>query len=418
MNAPFMSESVFTVPSPRNARVAGIASVFPEHAFTQEEAFGLVERWLTSSATSVPAAAAVPGVLAAGVSPELPLEKIKHAFEHAGVRARAAALPIDELLSPRTLGEKNRLYLEHAERLGIAAIEKVLAKTGVEASAIDLIISTSCTGFAIPSLDARLVNRFGFRPDVRRLPITELGCAAGVAALRFGQDFLRAYPGSKVLVVAMELPTLTFQPTDFTADHLVSCAIFGDGAAALILDDERAPGIALTGSASRFFPGTEAFMGYDLEATGFHIFLSRRIPRFIGETLMPAVSDLVRTQSVAAPPARWLVHPGGPKILDAVEKALGLSHGGLTTSRDVLRDHGNISSVTIFLVMEEYLRTLEARDLRSNETLGILAVGPGFQVDVVFAEARVASSGGGEVLQPGVGLGAAAGASSSGYFSR
>lgn len=409
VNAPLRPGAVLGMP-PRQARVAGVASAFPPHEFTQAEAFALIRRWLEGRSHQ-PA--------------ELPLDKIEQAFRNAGVSRRASALPIDCLLEPRPLGEKNRDYLHHAAALGAEAVRRVLEQTGRDASEIDLVISTSCTGFAIPALDARLLNLFPFRPDVRRLPVTELGCAAGVAALRLGHDFLRAYPGSRVLIVAMELPTLTFQPGDVSADHLVSCAIFGDGAAALVLDDEPSPGLRITGTSSHFFSGTEEFMGYDLESTGFHIFLSRRIPRFIGETLMPAVAEMARAHGASGAgedhPMRWLVHPGGPKILDAVEKALGLEAGGLVTSRDILREHGNISSVTILLVLEAYLKEAHGRRGTGGmreEQVGILAVGPGFQVDLVLATLSLDPER--SAQDPGARCTAAgpSRSSSSGYFSR
>lgn len=347
-------------------RIAGIACAVPQYRFSQNDAMNFMRRWLDRAPASF----------------ELSIEKVIQAFENSGVESRYSVLPIDKLLEARTLGEKNRIYIEEARGLAEEAVAKLFSSASRGPEAIDLIITTSCTGFMIPSLDAWLVNRFAFRDDVRRMPLTELGCAAGVAALRFAYDHLRAYPGSTVLVIATELPTLTFQPEDFSADHLISCAIFGDGAAAVLLTDEPGPGFAIHRTASHFFRGTSDFMGFDLEETGFHIFLSRRIPRFMRETLMPAVQKLAPEIVGGNLPNRWLVHPGSSKILDAVEEALELPRGELTASREVLRRFGNLSSATIFFVIDEYLRS----NPPAGERPAILAVGPGFQVDLVMGE--------------------------------
>lgn len=349
-----------------NSRILGIATALPDHPFDQDRAVRVIERWFDGCRGE----------------PELDRAKAVRIFRHAGVEQRYSAIPVEELLADRPLGEKNRDFIRVSKVLGERAVRAALDSCRVAASDVDLVISTSCTGFMIPSLDAYLANLLGFRRDVKRLPVTELGCAAGVAALRLADDYLRAHPDSTVLVLAVELATLTFQPQDFSADHIVSCAIFGDASAAMLLTNRPGPGLTIERTGTCFFPNTIDFMGFDLEASGFHIFLSEKIPRFIREELMPTVKDLLRD---APPINRWLVHPGGPKILDAIEDALSLPRGGLVESRDVLRRFGNLSSVTILFVLDACLKSGAMCD---GERDGVVAVGPGFQMDYAILQWR------------------------------
>ncbi|RMH54336.1 MAG: type III polyketide synthase [Candidatus Hydrogenedentota bacterium] len=343
-------------------RILGLATANPEKSFSQEEAIEALREWYSRVGEE---------------NFDLSLERCERVFRNAGVGRRYSVLPVRDLLNPRPLGKKNRLYIDACRRLGSEVVKRAMENAGCSFEEIDLIITTSCTGFMIPSLDAFLLAEYPFRRDVGRLPVTELGCAAGVAALRIARDYLRGNPTSTVLIVAAETPTMNFQPTDGTGDHLVSCAIFGDGAAALVLGCRGEGGFALEEVGTRFFDGTESFMGFDLEETGFHIFLSPRIPRFIRTDLIPAVREILDGFQLPEPVRSWLVHPGGPKILEAIEESLGLSPEDLSLSRGVLRDFGNMSSATIFFILERFLKA--EQDGRFH---GIIAVGPGFQADM------------------------------------
>ncbi len=355
-------------PAGGSARLLGLSVLPADNPFTQGEAENFIESWYGS----------------APPAPDLPLEKALKVFRNAGVERRFSAVPISELAVDRPLEVKNGRYIQAAIDLGSRVVEKALVAAGIAAAGIDLVITLSCTGFMIPALDAFLMNRFEFRPDTKRLPVNELGCAAGVAAFRLVQDHLRGRPEDRVLVLSVELPTLTFQPVDFSGDHIVSCAIFGDGAAAAIFTGTEGAGLTIRESGTRFFPGTLDFMGYDLKSTGFHIRLSPAIPRFIRDGLVPVLRGLVGDASGRVPPDVWLVHPGGPKILDAVEESLGLGRRGLSWSRGVLRRFGNLSSTTIFFILDDYLKS----GPRPGERQGFVAVGPGFGMDFAFSELR------------------------------
>lgn len=349
-------------------RVAGISTVVPPYQIKQDFAEGVADRWLSGSS----------------YAPEISIPKVKQIFRNAGVKTRYSVLPVEEIAKHRDFREKNLLYMKYAKALGEKALKNVFETTGIKPIEIDMFITVSCTGFMIPSLDAHLMNRFPFRNDVRRLPVTELGCAAGVSSLIMASDYIRAYPDSNVLILSMELCTLNMQSTDTSADHIISTAIFGDGAAAAIVSGRSGEGLHMLSTENRFFANTLDFMGYDVETTGFHIFLSPEISRFILENISPHMETVLanlglRTGDIDS----WLFHPGGSRILKALEKGLATDRDKLSESREVLREFGNLSSATIFFVIDRYIR--EARkNSGSYQVIG--AVGPGFGLDTILTE--------------------------------
>src|ERR1019366_3115484 len=203
------------------------------------------------------------------------LDAMMTVIDNAQVHQRYSIVPIDYLVEPRPLTQTSREYQEHAVRLGRQAAEACLANAGMTPPDIDMIITVSCTGFMIPSLDAHLINLMGFRPDVRRMPLTELGCAAGAMALTRASEFVRAFPEKTVLIVSVELATLTFQRGDLSQANLISCVLFGDGAAAAVVTGRPAAGPRILDSATYTFPQSLDAMGFDLRDTGFHIVLSK-----------------------------------------------------------------------------------------------------------------------------------------------
>src|SRR6516164_8850824 len=201
------------------------------------------------------------------------------------VHKRHAIFPIDYTVEPRALSKTNNEYIDHAIKLGREAAEKCLERAGLRADEIDLIITVSCTGFMIPSLDAHLINLMGFRSDVRRMPFTELGCAAGAMALGRASDYLKAKPDGNILIIAVELPSLTFQRKDISQANLISSILFGDGAAAVIVSGKEVRGPKILVSETYTFPDSLGAMGFDLRDTGFHILLSKDVPEMIGKDI-------------------------------------------------------------------------------------------------------------------------------------
>jgi alkylresorcinol/alkylpyrone synthase len=311
------------------------------------------------------------------------LEAMLAIVDHSQVKQRYCIDPIETIIEPRTLDQVNREYADHAVRLGSAVAEECLARAGRTAAEVDLFITVSCTGVMIPSLDAHLANRFGFRSDVRRLPITELGCAAGAAAFGYAADHLRAYPDATVLIVAVELPSLTFQRFDTSQANLISSILFGDGAAAAIITGDRAalgPRIART--ESFLFPHSLDAMGFDLQSSGFHIVLSRDVPELIRKEVRGLVDGFlgragVRREDLCA----FIVHPGGQKLLTFIEEELGLAPSDTEWSWHVLREYGNQSSVSVLFVLHEWL----ARRAPPPGAHGLLAAfGPGFSANLAL----------------------------------
>lgn len=277
------------------------------------------------------------------------LERAVMAFDHATVQRRTSVEPLETVFRRRGLEESNDLYKKHAVELAIAVAERSLAEAGVAATDVDLVISTSCTGIMIPSFDAHLAERLAMKSSLRRLPITEHGCAAGAVALAHAHDHLLAHPRHVVLVVSVELPSLTFQTGDKSAVNVVSSALFGDGAAAIVLGGPPRPGLPrIVATASHRFENSLDWMGFDLKDSGLHIVLSREVPGRIQEAARPVIEGFLSDQGMTlADVDHFLLHPGGTKILQAFEETLELSAEDLAVSRQVLRDHGNLSSATV-----------------------------------------------------------------------
>ena len=305
--------------------------------------------------------------------------------DHSQVKQRYCIHPVESIIEPRTLDQVNQEYGEHAVRLGSAVVEECLARAGMTAAQVDLFITVSCTGVMIPSLDAHLANRFGFRSNVLRLPITELGCAAGAAALAYAADYLRAYPDATALVVAVELPSLTFQRFDTSQANLISSILFGDGAAAAIVTgDGSARGPRIVRTESFLFPDSLDAMGFDLQASGFHIILSRDVPELIRKEVRGLVDGFLARAGVRREELRaFIVHPGGQKLLTFIEEELGLSAADTECSWHVLREYGNQSSASVLFVLHEWL----ARRAPPPGAHGLLAAfGPGFSANIALLQ--------------------------------
>jgi alkylresorcinol/alkylpyrone synthase len=317
--------------------------------------------------------------------PERKLEALMNIVDNAQVRKRHAIFPIEYTIERRALEKTNQEYIEHAIKLGREAAEKCLKRAGVRADEVDLIITVSCTGFMIPSLDAHLINLMGFRSNVRRMPFTELGCAAGAMALGRAADFLRAEPGGNVLIIAVELPSLTFQRKDISQANLISSILFGDGAAAVLVSgNSAARGPKILASETYTFPDSLGAMGFDLRDSGFHILLAKDVPELVGGKIAGLVDGFLARQGKTREDIKgWIFHPGGARLLGNVETSLGLSKCQTQPSWDVLGDVGNLSSATILFILQEWL---EKRPLKTGEYALAAAFGPGFSAEFLLLQ--------------------------------
>jgi alkylresorcinol/alkylpyrone synthase len=316
--------------------------------------------------------------------PDRKLEAMMSIVDNAQVHKRYSIFPIEYTVEPRSLQKTNQEYMDHAIKLGREAAEKSLQRANLRADEIDLIITVSCTGFMIPSLDAHLINLMGFRSDVRRMPFTELGCAAGAMALARAADYLQAYPGGNALIIAVELPSLTFQRKDISQANLISSVLFGDGAAAVIVSGKPHPGPKILVSETYTFPDSLGAMGFDLRDSGFHILLAKDVPQMIGEKIGALMDGFLERHGKTRKDIKgWILHPGGARLLGNVEEALGLTKEQTQPSWDILGYVGNLSSATILFILQEWL---EKRPLQPGEFAVAAAFGPGFSAEFLLLQ--------------------------------
>lgn len=316
-------------------------------------------------------------------------DRLLAVFDHAGIRNRNVCAPLDWFARDHDFAEKNALYIEHAVRLGQEVAQRVMAKAGLEPRDIDHLVFVSSTGIAAPSVDARLANVLGLRGDFRRTPIWGLGCAGGVAGLARAREFALADPGARVLLIALELCSLTFQRNDLSKRNLVAASLFGDGAAAALVVAEEDTTIRngqrpldLLASASTFWPGTLDVMGWDVDGAGLHVVFARDIPTIVRERVRPGLVEFLGRHDLSLETLDHVVaHPGGMKVLAAYREALGLEPAALDHARAVLRDHGNMSSPTCLFVLQ---RVLEAQAIDRGQTAALSALGPGFCAEYVL----------------------------------
>jgi alkylresorcinol/alkylpyrone synthase len=312
------------------------------------------------------------------------LAALMQLFDRAQVEQRYSVVPLDYLIRPRSLTQTSREYQEHAVALGRRVAADCLAQAGMHAAAIDMLITVSCTGYMIPSLDAYLIDALGFRTDVRRLPITELGCIGGAMALTRAREFVRAFPGSNVLVVAVELSSLTFQSRDCSPDNLVACALFGDGAAAALVTGRAMAGMQIIDTTSCIIPNTLDAMGFDLRDGGFHMVLAKSVPEILRGQLGPLIKRWLGEHNLQpAQLAAYMLHPGGKKILEYLEEELSIERAKTQPSWDVLREYGNLSSATVLFVLHDWL----TRRRLPTGAYGLMAgFGPGLSAELLLLQ--------------------------------
>jgi len=311
-------------------------------------------------------------------------------YRTAGVETRASVVPIEEVFHPGDFESQNDRYREIARAAGIDLVRRALRAARLAPREVSLLVSVSCTGFMIPALDAYVADALGMGPLLTRLPITESGCAGGVVGLARAHDYLAAHPDRAALVLALELSSLTFQRWDRSAANVVSTAIFGDGGAAVVLvgrDHPRSRGTALcrlTDCESLFFRKTTHLMGFALRNQGLQIVLDKGLAPFVRREVVGAVQAFLKPRGLArGDVTRWILHPGGRRIIEVMAERLGLGAADLAPTRAVLAEHGNMSSVTVLFVLDEILRR---HTPRAGERGVLGAFGPGFCAEFALLE--------------------------------
>jgi alkylresorcinol/alkylpyrone synthase len=301
-------------------------------------------------------------------------ERMAPVFTTSGILARHTVQPPEWYLAPK-IGWPERMaaYLQGAADLFVDAATRALDAAGLAAAEIDSIVTISSTGIATPSLEARVAGRMGFRSDIERVPVFGLGCAGGVSGLSIASRLAAARPGSNVLMVAVEVCTVAFRADQLTKASIVASALFGDGAAACVVRAGDSGIAVIEGSGQHMWADTLDIMGWNVDATGLDVVFDRAIPPFVEEKVRPAVDGILRGIGItAADVDRFACHPGGAKVITALETALELKQGTLDHEREVLADYGNMSAPTVVFVMERMLKAgLPKRTVMT-------AMGPGF----------------------------------------
>ena len=349
-------------------RIAGVATAVPKQYYTQQQILDELGKYWGE---------------------KLPNIEVLNRFHHrVGVDGRYLALPIEDYVGVDRWGKSNDLWLQVAEELGEEAVTKALEQAGVAKNDISAMIVVSVTGIASPSLDAHLINKMGLPLHMRRTPIFGLGCVAGAAGISQAADYVRAYPDRVAVLLSVELCSLTWQRNDISVANLISSGLFGDGAAAVVVRGDQfkacGPGCGpkIVATESVFFPDTEETMGWDISENGFKIVLSADVPAVINKYLPVGMDSFLAKHGLKRDDiGSWVMHTGGPKVLEATQTALNLDASNFDASWESLKKVGNLSSASVLFVLEETIKNYRP----AKGTWGVLAaMGPGFCAELVL----------------------------------
>ena len=345
-------------------RIAAVASAFPEHHYPQEVLAGALQKYFGEKLANP--------------------QRLERIYSHMGVDGRYLTLPLSAYYEIASWGEANDAFIQAAQVLGEQSLCSALTRAGLGAREIGTLIVVSVTGIASPSLDALLVNRMGLSPNIKRVPIFGLGCVAGAAGIARAADYVRAYPDQVAALLAVELCSLTIQRDDLSIANLISAALFGDGAAAVLVtgSEREGEGPEILATRSVFYPQTEHVMGWDISEKGFRIVLSPEVPAMVERHWAHDVDEFLGDMGLSRKDiGSWILHSGGPKVLQAMAATLQLPSGALDASWECLRRVGNISSVSVLLVLEEVMNNRRP----APGTFSLLgAMGPGFCSELVL----------------------------------
>ena len=351
--------------------IAGVHGVTAAHAYPQAEI-----------------TAAFAAVVTPSGSQRALLERIHAAT---GVTRRHLALPLDDYADLDGFGAANDAFIRVGLELGEQAVLGALASAGLDAADVDLVLSTSVTGVAAPSIEALLAQRLGLRPDVKRIPVFGLGCVAGAAGIARCHDYLLGHPDGVAVLLSIELCSLTVQRDDASMPNIVASGLFGDGAAAVVLvganRSSGSPGPRVVASRSRLYPDTERTMGWDIGGSGFRIVLAASVADVVERYIGDDVAGFLRDHDLKVPDvSAWVCHPGGPRVLEAMQAALDLRDGQLDVTWRSLARIGNLSSASVLHVLADTLSGREAPAPERGTPGLLLAMGPGFCSELVLLE--------------------------------
>lgn len=347
-------------------RVAAVGRALPAHVYGQEELLAALRAYWTGTPAR--------------------LDRLEALHRNVSVGTRHLALPLEEYYRIGNFGDANAAWARVALDLGEQAVRDALGRAGLAPTDLGAIFFVSVTGIATPSIDARLVNRVGLSPRIKRVPVFGLGCVAGAAGIARAADYVRAFPRENALLLAVELCSLTIQRRDLSIANLIASGLFGDGAAAAIVSgaERDAEGPRVVATRSIFYPGTEHVMGWDITDTGFRVVLSADVPEVVGRYLRHDIDQFLADHGLRQRDiASWICHPGGPKVLEAFRRELDAPDGAFDLTWDSLREVGNLSSASVLFVLGD---TLARRPPPPGSFGLLLAMGPGFCSELVLLQ--------------------------------
>ncbi len=346
--------------------LAGVHAVLPPHRYKQAE--------LTAAFAEI------------CLGPDGNQALLTRLHTNARVSSRHLVLPLEQYATLTGFGESNYLYIAHAVQLGAEALTGALQRAGIAPDEVDVVISTTITGIAVPSIEARIAQVVGLRPDVKRLPLFGLGCVAGAAGIARLHDYLIGHPDQVGALISVELCSLTVQRDDRSVANLVASGLFGDGAAAVVAvgADRPEPGPRVLDSRSHLFPDSEQMMGWDVGAGGLKLVLDPRVPEIVRQYLGGDIRSFLAEHSLQVEDVgAWVSHPGGPKVIEAIEAELGLAGDPLELTWRSLDQIGNLSSSSVLHVLRD---TLDKGSLKPGTPGMLMAMGPGFCSELVLVQ--------------------------------
>lgn len=346
-----------------SVKITAVAKLTPAYSRTTAEILPFLDSWLH------------------GQEPRF-IRKVKKIFEQAAVDKRYSIMSPEEVFNQTSFEDKNNIYIREAVKLGTNCLQLALEKANWQPRELDYIITVSCTGIMIPSMDAYIINALNLRQDIVRLPVTEMGCAAGISGMIYARNFLKANPGKRAAVIAVESPSATFQLDDFSMANMVSAAIFGDGAACVLLsslDEDNGPEIIA--EEMYHFYDSIPMMGFNLSNGGLKMVLDVAVPENIEQHFPAIIHPFLAKNGIGIDDIEHLIfHPGGKKIIDTVETLFGKLGKNIEETKNILREYGNMSSATVLFVLERYMD----RKAGSGEWGLMLSFGPGFSAQRIL----------------------------------
>jgi alkylresorcinol/alkylpyrone synthase len=348
-----------------SVKIKAVSKAIPEYSRNTKEIIEFLDIWLAGQEDRF-------------------IRKVKKIFENAAVDRRYSIMSPQEVFTTTSFEEKNNIYIKEGIKLGTRCLVDALQKAEWKATDIDFLITVSCTGIMIPSLDAYLINKLNMRQDVVRLPVTEMGCAAGISGMIYAKNFLKSNPGKRAAVIAVESPSATFQLNDYSMANIVSAAIFGDGAACVLLSsNEEDEGPEIIAEEMYHFFDAEHMMGFNLTNTGLQMVLDIEVPNTIAEHFSDIIHPFLAKNNLTITDIDHLIfHPGGKKIIQVVEELFGKLGKDINDTKEILKLYGNMSSATVLYVLERFMTTSD----KSGKKGLMLSFGPGFSAQKILLQ--------------------------------